>query len=33
MRKNAPGDPGRFLNQSNREHAPVQPLFRGFTRI
>ena len=30
MRKNAPGDPGQFVGQRNRQHIAVQPLFGGF---
>ena len=30
VRKNAPGDPGQFIGQRNREHVTVQPLFGGF---
>ena len=28
--KNAPGDPGQFVGQRNRQHIAVQPLFGGF---
>jgi len=30
MRKNAPGDPGQFVGQRNRQHVAVQTLFGGF---
>jgi hypothetical protein len=29
MRKNAPGDPGQFVGQRDREHVVVQPLPGG----
>jgi hypothetical protein len=30
VRKNAPGDPGQFIGQRNREHVAVKSLFGGF---
>ena len=30
MRKNAPGDPGQFIGERDRQHIAVQPLFGGF---